>query len=318
MAREYIVYKGEEVVVPASTSPLEITGVDPNTNVPVGTYQVGFAEGGEKTDVPAFKTLPIAVTGLEFSPKTSTADSGTAGSRKITATVLPSNATNKKVNYKITPATAGLAVSATGEITWDETVPAGTYITEGKTEDGNFTAQHTLKLNAPNEPTMTINPYPFGDANITGTYTGEIKKTKMYVNDQYSGVIGGTFKDGNFTFYARNKFKANDRVELEGLSAESTVLVEKQLVEILPGISATYKLGANVITGECTENIEKVNVYINGQARETSDNFEQEGFEIPIVDRVDVGDEVEIEGLDKNDNIVTEKQLVEIVSEIDE
>ncbi|HAP2889868.1 phage tail protein [Enterococcus faecalis] len=147
MAREYIVYKGEEVIVPASPSPLEITGIEPNTDVPAGTYQVGFADGGEKVNVPAFKTSPIVVTGLEFSPKTSTADAGTAGSRQITATVLPENATNKKVNYSITPVTEGLAVSGTGNITWTETVPAGTYVTEGETEDGKKTAQHTLTLN---------------------------------------------------------------------------------------------------------------------------------------------------------------------------
>ena len=147
MAREYIVYKGEEVVVPASPSPLEIRGIEPNTDVPAGTYQVGFVDGGEKVDVPAFKTLPIAVTGLEFSPKTSTADAGTAGSRQITATVLPENATNKKATYEITPETEGLAVSETGNITWTEAVPAGVYTTTGTTEDGKKTAQHTLTLN---------------------------------------------------------------------------------------------------------------------------------------------------------------------------
>ena len=115
MAREYIVYKGEEVIVPASPSPLEITGIEPNTDVPSGTYKVGFADGGEKVDVPSFKTSPIA--------------------------------TNKKVNYSITPVTEGLAVSETGNITWTETVPVGTYVTEGETEDGKKTAQHTLTLN---------------------------------------------------------------------------------------------------------------------------------------------------------------------------
>ncbi|EAA0304988.1 phage tail protein, partial [Listeria monocytogenes] len=52
-----------------------------------------------------------------------------------------------KVNYSITPVTEGLAVSETGNITWTETVPAGTYVTEGETEDGKKTAQHTLTLN---------------------------------------------------------------------------------------------------------------------------------------------------------------------------
>lgn len=149
MAREYIVYKGEEVVVPASPSPLEITGIEPNTDVPAGTYQVGFADGGEKVDVPAFKTLPIAVTGLSISPKNSTAEAGTAGSRQLTATVSPENATNKKVTYTITPETEGIAVSETGEVTWSEIVPAGAYVTEGKTEDGNFTDSNTLTLTTP-------------------------------------------------------------------------------------------------------------------------------------------------------------------------
>ncbi|EKZ0453475.1 phage tail protein [Enterococcus faecalis] len=65
----------------------------------------------------------------------------------MTATVLPENATNKKVNYSITPVTEGLAVSETGNITWTETVPAGVYTTTGTTEDSKKTAQHTLTLN---------------------------------------------------------------------------------------------------------------------------------------------------------------------------
>ncbi|MEN2299965.1 phage tail protein, partial [Enterococcus faecalis] len=105
MARVFIVYKAEEVIVPASPSALEITGIEPNTQVPPGTYQVRFADGGEKVNVPAFKTSPIALTGLQFTHKTSTADAGTRGNLQIKATVLPENATNKKVNYSITPLT---------------------------------------------------------------------------------------------------------------------------------------------------------------------------------------------------------------------
>lgn len=94
------IYKGQTEVV-SGTSPLTITGMEPDTSVPAGEYQVTRVVNGkesERVDIPAFKTLSIAVTGLEFSPKTSTADAGTAGSRQITATVLPENATNKKSN----------------------------------------------------------------------------------------------------------------------------------------------------------------------------------------------------------------------------
>lgn len=82
-------------------------------------------------------------------------------------------------------------------------------------------------------PTMLINPYQFGTNNITGTYTGEISQGKLYVNDQYGDVIGGSFNNGDFTFYAKGKFEAADKVELEGLGANGAVVVEKQLVEII-------------------------------------------------------------------------------------
>ncbi|MDN3100703.1 hypothetical protein P0E61_10135 [Enterococcus faecalis] len=80
---------------------------------------------------------------------------------------------------------------------------------------------------------MTINPYPYGNEYITGTYTGEIKKAKLYVNDKYTGVVGGTFKSNNFTFYVKGRFKSTDKVELEGLSGQDKILVEKQQVEII-------------------------------------------------------------------------------------
>jgi hypothetical protein len=80
---------------------------------------------------------------------------------------------------------------------------------------------------------MFIDPFVFGSTNITGTYTGDVKKGKLYVNEVYAGVIGGTFKNGEFTFYARGKFEATDKVELEGLNELDAVVVEKQRVEII-------------------------------------------------------------------------------------
>ena len=97
MADTFKIYKGQTEVVSGIT--FNYNRMEPNTSVPVGEYQVTRVVNGkesERVDIPAFKTLSIAVTGLEFSPKTSTADAGTAGSRQITTTVLPENATNKK------------------------------------------------------------------------------------------------------------------------------------------------------------------------------------------------------------------------------
>ncbi|MGM9897992.1 MAG: phage tail protein [Enterococcus faecalis] len=144
------IYKGQTEIT-SGPSPLIINGVGQNISIIDGEYQVVRVVDGresERVNIPTFKTLSVAVTDLEFSPKTSTADAGTAGSRQITATVLPENANNKKVNYDISPVTEGLSISETGKITWTEAVPAGVYTTTGTTEDGKKTAQHILTLNS--------------------------------------------------------------------------------------------------------------------------------------------------------------------------
>ncbi|WP_062052358.1 hypothetical protein [Bacillus sp. JCM 19034] len=101
MANTFRIYKGDDVVAEGA-SPLAITGLDPNTSVAAGEYQAVKVDGeneSDKVDIPAFTTLPISVTGVTVSPKTSSAEAGTAGSRQLTATVEPDDATDKK--YRI-------------------------------------------------------------------------------------------------------------------------------------------------------------------------------------------------------------------------
>lgn len=145
------IYKGDSVVVEGD-SPLAITGLPSNTQIEKGEYQVVRVDGereSNKVDVPAFKTLSIPVTGVTLSPKTSNAEAGKAGSRQLTATVSPSNATNKNVSYTISPTTSGLTVSDSGLISWNEDVPAGEYTTVVTTADGNKKDTHVLTLTEP-------------------------------------------------------------------------------------------------------------------------------------------------------------------------
>lgn len=145
------IYKGQDVVVEGE-SPLTITGLEPNTDIATGTYQAVRVDGdkeSERVDIPAFKTFPIAVTGVTIAPKTSTGETGTTGERQLTATVAPSNATNKAVTYSIAPSATGLAVNASGKVTWTAETPAGTYTTTVKTTDGNKTDTHVLTLTEP-------------------------------------------------------------------------------------------------------------------------------------------------------------------------
>lgn len=148
------IYRGE-IVIAEGESPLEITGVGADTEVADGEYQATRIDGdreSDRVDIPSFKTSPIAVTGVTLSPKTSTAEAGTAGSRQLSATVSPANATDKSVSYSIAPTTTGLTVSNSGLIEWTEDVPAGQYTTTVTTDDGGKTDTHTLTLTEPPEP----------------------------------------------------------------------------------------------------------------------------------------------------------------------
>ncbi|GIO25170.1 putative Ig domain-containing protein [Oceanobacillus sp. J11TS1] len=154
------IYKGDQVVTEGE-SPLEITGLEPNTDVATGEYQAVRVEDGKESkrvDIPAFKTLPIEVTGVSLSPKTSSADSGVAGNRQLNANVSPNNATNKAVSYDISPDAEGLFVSGNGRISWTEDTPAGTYTTTVTTDDGEYTDTHVLTLTEPSEPEPEPDP----------------------------------------------------------------------------------------------------------------------------------------------------------------
>lgn len=153
------IYKGDSVIVEGE-SPLTITGIAPNTDVAKGEYQAVRVEDdkeSDRVDIPAFKTLPIDVTGVTISPKTSTAEAGTASSRDLTATVEPSNATNKSVTFE-TEDVEGLSVSSSGKLEWTADTPAGTYTTTVTADDGGFTDTHTLTLEEPEEPEEPTDP----------------------------------------------------------------------------------------------------------------------------------------------------------------
>lgn len=148
------IYKDDEVVAEGE-SPLTITGINPNTDVAKGDYQAVRVEGdeeSERVDIPAFKTLPIDVTGVTLSPKTSSAEAGTADERQLTTTVAPANATNKAVTYAIAPTTSGLTVTNAGLVSWTDAVVAGTYTTTVTTTDGTKKDTHVLTLTEPEDP----------------------------------------------------------------------------------------------------------------------------------------------------------------------
>lgn len=157
MADVLKLYKGNTLVDSAERgdngkATVKATGLTPNTDIPVGEYKLAWEiDGveGPKVDSPAAKTKPIAVTGVTISPKTSSAEAGTAANRQLTSTVAPTNATNKAVSYAISPTTTGLTVSGSGLIAWTAVVPAGAYTTTVTTSDGSKKDTHVLTLTQP-------------------------------------------------------------------------------------------------------------------------------------------------------------------------
>ncbi len=144
----YNVYKGDELIATVDEKEYTVTGLEPNTEYPFSVSEVIGDKESEKATI-TVKTKPVNVTGVTVSPKTSTAEAGKADSRKLTATVAPSNATDKTVTYAIKPATEGLTVNASGTISWNEAVPAGDYTTTVTTKDGSKTDTHVLTLTEP-------------------------------------------------------------------------------------------------------------------------------------------------------------------------
>lgn len=185
----YKIYKGESVVVEGE-SPLTITGIAPNTTIASGDYKATRVDGereSAKVDIPTFKTLPIVVTGVTFTPKTSNGVSGTAAGADLIAAVAPANATNKAVTYAIAPVTAGLSVSAEGRVEWTAAVAAGAYTTTVTTADGAKTDTHVLTLTAPVIPVASVTIAPKTASIVIGA-TQQLTPTVLPANANNKAV----------------------------------------------------------------------------------------------------------------------------------
>lgn len=145
MADTFKIYKGTEVVA-EGVSPLAITGIAPNTDIADGTYQatrVVEDRESEKVDIPAFKTLPVSVTGVTLN-KTTLALAPEA-TEKLVATIAPDNATNKAMTWKSSDE-AVTTVATDGTVT---TVADGEATITVTTTDGSKTATCVVTVATP-------------------------------------------------------------------------------------------------------------------------------------------------------------------------
>lgn len=154
MADKYLkAIKDGSVVAVGDDSSVTITGEPANTKIVKGAYKVAFDATTDKSlsdiaselvDVPEFTTLPISVTAVTLDKTTLSLEAGATG--QLTATVAPSNASDKSITWK-SDDTATVTVDSTGKVTGIKAKIEPVNIT-ATTKDGSKTAVCAVTVKA--------------------------------------------------------------------------------------------------------------------------------------------------------------------------
>ena len=140
-------YKDGKVDQAGAESPVEITGLKPNTQY--DNYALAYAGKSAKTPL-SFKTATQPVTGVSLDKATLSLETGKTATLK--ATVAPTDATNKGLNWASTDK-AIATVDNNGKVTG---VKAGEATAVATTDDGGKTAEAKITVTeklADQEPT---------------------------------------------------------------------------------------------------------------------------------------------------------------------
>lgn len=136
-------YNGNKVEQAGAESPVEITGLKPNTQY--DNYALAYAGKSAKTPL-SFKTATQPVTGVSLDKETLSLETGKTATLK--ATVAPTDATNKAVKWASD--NAGVAtVDNAGKVI---AVKAGTANVTATSDDGGKTAEAKVTVTAKPDP----------------------------------------------------------------------------------------------------------------------------------------------------------------------
>lgn len=171
------------------------------------------------------------------------------------------------------------------------------------------------------EGSIRANDFTIGDSNITGTYTGDVAKLRLYING-VSVAWGGMVENGKFTFYAANqRISTTDVVTMNAYDKDDNLLQENAPVKVnSPSVSgsispAEYTIGDTEITGSYMGDIAKARVTINGKAQAWGGTFSNGRFTYYIgAGKIKAGDTVTITAYDKNDKVLDANKPVKIKS----
>lgn len=136
-------YNGNKVEQAGAESPVEITGLKPNTQY--DNYALAYAGKSAKTPL-SFKTATQPVTGVSLDKATLSLETGKTATLK--ATVAPTDATNKAVKWASD--NAGVAtVDNAGKVI---AVKAGTANVTATSDDGGKAAEAKVTVTAKPDP----------------------------------------------------------------------------------------------------------------------------------------------------------------------
>ena len=127
-----------------------------------------------------------------------------------------------------------------------------------------------------------VDTYKLGDSTITGTYTGDIHKGKLVVNEEVISW-GGTYKDGKFSYYVNSQIiKAGDQATIQGYDKFDTPLGDPQPVTIgeqLGQLTEAHRVGiSTVIEGNYTGNVYQGILLVNGEKVSQGGSFKDGKF----------------------------------------
>lgn len=167
-------YKDSKVDQEGVESPIEITGLKPNTQY--DNYALAYAGKSAKTTL-SFKTATQPVTGVSLDKTTLSLETGKTATLK--ATVAPTDATNKGLNWASDNEKVA-TVDSKGVVT---AVAPGTANIKVGTKDGNKSAQTKVTVK---DPAVAV----------TGV---KLDKTELSVEEGATAQLKATVAPGNAT-----------------------------------------------------------------------------------------------------------------------
>ncbi|EUJ30955.1 cell wall anchor domain-containing protein [Listeria floridensis FSL S10-1187] len=165
------------------------------------------------------------------------------------------------------------------------------------------------------EGTITPDTFTIGDSNITGKYTGDVKRLRLYING-VSVAWGGDLKDGKFIFYAANqKITTNDKVTMNAYDKDDNLLQENVPVNLKEASAAgsidpaMYTPGDTNITGTYKGDVVKAKLFVNGNYISAGGDFSNGVFTYYAGGKIKAGDKAYLVAMDKTGKELDRKDI---------